>query len=55
MHISYMYENRMGCTRRQQLKERDFSVFLGMFFNGWILILKHPDHRYEFQISKSLF
>ena len=54
-HISYMYENRMGCTRGQQLKEIDFSVFLGMFFNGWILILKHPDHRYEFQISKSLF
>ena len=30
-------------------------VFPGTFFNEWILIWEHPDHRYEFQISISLF
>ena len=69
--IGYVHEKRMGhaqatCTgiaqatcmgiaRGQQHEERDFSIFLGMFFNGWILIWEYPYHIYEFQISKSLF
>ena len=46
--------NRMRCTHDQQHEERDSLIFPNMFFNGWILICEHLDHKYEFQISRSI-
>ena len=54
-HTSCVHENRMVCACGQQYEEKDFPVFLSMFFNGWVLIWEYPYHMYEFQISRFLF
>ena len=35
--------------------KRKTQLFPSMFLNEWILIWEHLDHKYEFQISTSLF
>ena len=49
----YMHENRMGRAHRQH-KNKNSLVFPSMFFIGWILIWEHSDHRYKFQIFRSI-
>ena len=61
MHGNHMGHIQIACTRIAQdvhvgsSMKRKTPVFPSMFFNEWILISEHPDHMYEFQISRSLF